>query len=167
MINQFGIVKLGPLWFVLVCAAPFLASTWHPQASLEVGQRRSMRVNSSRFGAMILDHPLLPVSLDEPVNCDDVLLYLDDAVGRAKDLKDTYLIIVGRLGKGETSRRLNQMRLLAIESYIKRKGASKYLTAEGNRTEGLGRIELYVGGRLLHLMPITKNAKTFCATPVG
>ena len=164
MINQFSNIRLVPLWLVLVCATSFLGWAEPSRASSEAGERLSLR---GPIGATTLDHSRLPLLLDEPVSCDDVLLYLDDAVRRAKEMKDTYLIVIARLGKGETARRLNQTRLLAIESYIKRKGTSKYLLAEGNKTDGLGRIELYVGGRLLHTMPIVKNAKTFCPTPVG
>src|SRR5437870_4772856 len=56
--------------------------------------------------------------LQRPANCEDVLLYLDDAIAKTREMKGTSLIVIGRLGKGERPNRLNQLRLHAIENYI-------------------------------------------------
>lgn len=103
----------------------------------------------------------------QPTNCEDLLLYLDDAIAKAQDLKESYIIVIARLGNEEKSNRLRQIRLHSIESYLTRKGVRRLVTAEAGRVEGLGRIEIYVGGKLLHIMPLAKNARSFCPTPVG
>jgi hypothetical protein len=98
-----------------------------------------------------------------PVGCDSASGYLDFAVMDTLKLEGAYLIIVARLGTGEKSRRLKQHRLAMIEEYIKRRGDLnlKYVLAEGGRVRGLGRVELYVGGRLFRSMPLKKN-KGYC-----
>jgi hypothetical protein len=103
----------------------------------------------------------------QPANCEDALHYLDFGVGEVRKLKDTYFIIIARPGKREKSGRLSQVRLNIIErSYLKRFTDIKYVTAVGSRTKGLGQIEIYVGGKLWHVLPIEKNAKTFCPEPI-
>ena len=95
--------------------------------------------------------------------CEYALAVLDDAVIRVRELKGTQLIIIARLGKGESSTRLNRIRLGLIEkSYLVRFPDLKFVTAEGTRVNSLGVIELYVGGRLTYTLPIKKNAKAYC-----
>ncbi len=43
----------------------------------------------------------------------------------------------------------------------------EYMVAEGSRGVGLGQIEFYVGGRLLTVVPIKKNAKSVCFGSTG
>ena len=101
--------------------------------------------------------------LQNATSCEYALAVLDDSVIRVRELKDTRLIIIARLGKGESSRRLSWARLGLIEkSYLGRFPDVKYVTAEGTRVKGFGVIEIYVGGRLLYTLPIEKNAKAFC-----
>jgi hypothetical protein len=96
------------------------------------------------------------------MECEGAMARLDFAVIETKKLPDVYLIIVARLGTGEASR-LNQIRLAAAEEYVLRRGRDlKYVLAVGSRTKGLGRLELYVGGRLRDIMPFEKNAKGYC-----
>jgi hypothetical protein len=102
-------------------------------------------------------------SQEEPTECDAATGRLDHAVIDTREMEGSYLIIITRLGKGETSSRLNKQRLSVVEEYVLRRGANlKYVLAEGRRVKGLGRVELYVGGRLLYIMPIKKNAPGWC-----
>jgi len=102
-------------------------------------------------------------SSQEPMDCDSAASYLDFAVIATRELKGAYLIMIARLGAGETSRRLNQHRLSVVEEYVLRRGSDlKYILAEGSRVKGLGQIELYVGGRLSRIMPFKKNATGYC-----
>lgn len=103
---------------------------------------------------------------DKPVNCEDVMLYLDDSINRTNQNKDAYLIVIGQLGRRERAG-LNRIRLAQIESYLKRKFNGRLVTAEGARVDGLGRVMIYVGGRLTYTMPIRKNSRFFCASPIG
>jgi hypothetical protein len=97
-----------------------------------------------------------------PTECEGAMARLDFAVIDTKKLPGAYLIIVARLGRGESSR-LNRIRLAAAEEYVLRRGNDlKYVLAAGARTKGLGRLELYVGGQLKEIMTFEKNAKGYC-----
>ncbi len=126
--------------------------------SLQTDQRR---------GKQRAKEEITPSSLlQAPVECDTALSYLDHALAEAFELKDAHLIVVARVGTGERLR-VNRERLSGIEEYMKRKFPSlKYVMAEGSKVNGLGRVELYVGGRLLYAMSIKKNARGFCDEPI-
>lgn len=97
-----------------------------------------------------------------PMECEGAATRLDFAVIDTKKSPDTYLIIVARLGTGEPSN-LNQIRLANAKEYVLRRGTDlKYVLAVGERVSGLGRLEVYVGGRLAQIMPFKKNAKGYC-----
>jgi len=106
-----------------------------------------------------VDDPLLQV----PRNCEDAILYLDEALLAWLQARDTYIIVIARLGTGERSGRLNRQRLSGIEQFLTgRVPEVRYVTAEGSRVNGLGRVELYVSGRLLRTMPIRRNSEGYC-----
>jgi hypothetical protein len=60
------------------------------------------------------------------------------------------LFVIARLGTGETSRRLNRGRLYNTKQNLSIKSFDPQTTvyAEGERVEGEGRIEFYLGGSL-------------------
>ena len=94
--------------------------------------------------------------------CDAAAAYLDFAVIDTNKIDEAYLIILSRLGTGESSK-LNQIRLAAAEEYLLRRGQDlKYVLAAGSRAKGLGTLELYVGGKLYQTMFYERNAKGFC-----
>ncbi len=98
----------------------------------------------------------------EPMDWDSSASYLDFAVIATREVEGAYLIIIARLGGGETSRRLNQYRLALVEEYVLRRGHDlKYVLAEGSKVKGLGQIQLYVGGQLSRIMHFKKNATGF------
>lgn len=70
----------------------------------------------------------------------------------AKDelLRDGFVIAIARLGKRETSRTLNQRRLLGVKGGLIKSGlpAQRIIIAEGERVNGYGRVELYSAGKL-------------------
>ena len=105
-----------------------------------------------------------PKSLDQwPMECEGAATRLDFAVVNTRKLEGAYLILIARLGTGEVSRSLNQARLSSVEEYVLRRGSDlKYVLAQGSRVKGLGRLEIYVGGRLADMMPLRKNAKGYC-----
>lgn len=98
-----------------------------------------------------------------PMECEGAAARLDFAVIDTEKIDGSHLIIIAHLGDGELSNRLNQTRLAVIEEYILRRGPDlKYVLAQGARVKGLGRVEVYVGGRLKEIMPYKKNAKNYC-----
>ena len=135
-----------------------IAKMWDtPSNTFELDQKQKYGSNQKPQ-----EETLVPSS-QEPVGCDAASGYLDHAVIDTLKLEGASLIIIARLGTGEKSSRLNQQRLSVEEEYIKRRGSNlKYILAQGDRVVGLGRVELYVGGRLLHILPFKKNAKSHC-----
>lgn len=103
-----------------------------------------------------------PDNAQLPASCEEAAASLDFAVIETKKLSNAYLIIVARLGKDEPSN-LNRGRLAGAEEYVLRRGNDfQYVVAAGERTSGLGRLELYVNGRLYSVLPYEKNAKGHC-----
>lgn len=70
------------------------------------------------------------------------------------------IIIIARLGNGETSRMYNRRRLHNIRTYLNRIREipnQRIITAEGEQVRGRGRIEVYSGGRLMIVFTVGRN----------
>lgn len=106
------------------------------------------------------------LELKRPINCEDFQAHLDHAIIKWQNLKGTHLVIIARLGTGERDRALNLARLHYIEGYL-RSHDVLYVLGEGSRTKGFGRIEVYVGGKLLLTVPIKRAAKAVCSGSTG
>jgi hypothetical protein len=104
--------------------------------------------------------------LQRPINCEDFQAYLDVTALRWQKMKGTSLIVIARPGTGERAHGLSKFRLSIIEDYYNRHEV-KYVTAEGSRVSGFGRLEFYVGGKLLTVIPIKKNSKAVCYGSTG
>ena len=97
----------------------------------------------------------------QPNNCEDNLHALNvvHQVAEGADL----IIIIARLGTGETRRNINLRRLhnaqtyLASELYWKR-DPKTVVVAEGERVNGYGRLEIYVRGVFWDAMLIKRNS---------
>lgn len=144
-----------------------------PEAKAKPANQAAVE-NSSRLESGSASSPIFasepkpgqetPKSLDQwPMECEGAAARLDFAVINTQKLEGAYLILIARLGSGEVSRRLNQIRLANAKEYVLRRGSDlKYVLAEGSRVKGLGRIEIYVGGKLTEIMPLKRNAKGYC-----
>lgn len=82
------------------------------------------------------------------------------------------LIAVARLGAGEKSRESNRRRLYNVREYIKdRVGvrAEKIVVAEGERAKGFGRVEFYLGGKMVGGLLLSRNKDLclLCCEEVG
>ena len=73
--------------------------------------------------------------------------------------KSDYLILVARLGRGEKNRDLNRRRLHNVSERLKAAGieAKKIVVAESERISGLGRVEVYAGGRMVESLRVKHN----------
>jgi hypothetical protein len=75
------------------------------------------------------------------------------------------LFIVARLGTGEVLRDLNRRRLYNVRTYFKEGWPNvdpkRFVFAEGDRVEGEGRIEFYVGSHLMQIS-LVKRGKDIC-----
>lgn len=83
---------------------------------------------------------------------------LDRLAQTAGDSK--LIIMIARLGHAEYSRRLNYRRLQVLSRYLEIVRAipkQRIIKAEGEPVEGLGRIEVYVDGRLFMIFTLKRN----------
>jgi hypothetical protein len=73
---------------------------------------------------------------------------------------DKSMIIIARLGDGESSRGLSRRRLSAPSMYlvgVRGVPEDRVITAEGGRVRGPGQVEVYVGGELLVVFKMKRN----------
>ena len=106
------------------------------------------------------------IKRDTPINCEDLLAFLDIAIIDWLDLKGTHFIMIARRGTGETRPNLIRARFDYVEDHLKGKNVD-YVFAEGRPVEGYGRVEIYVGGRLRVSIPVKKNATQLCSGGTG
>ena len=81
------------------------------------------------------------------------------SVARAAGAGDT-IIIIARRGEGESSRAIVRRRLSGLRDYLETIGQiqpKRVITAEGERVRGLGRVEIYVGGKLHTVFSLKRN----------
>jgi uncharacterized protein (DUF1786 family) len=84
-------------------------------------------------------------------------VYVSDAAERAKKLDGSYVIVIARLGTGEQSRH-NRARLEEMKTYLEQLEKAKTVVAQGERVRGFGRLEIYVAGKQLYVLPVRKTA---------
>jgi hypothetical protein len=91
---------------------------------------------------------------------------LTDAIALEARQSGERLFVIVRLGKGETSRVLNNVRLFNTKSFMLSKGIDKQTAvfAEGEQAEGEGRIEYFLGSKLklITLAPRNKMPNLTC-----
>jgi len=95
-------------------------------------------------------------------NCEDTMAVLD-LIAQTGNEEET-IIIISRLGRGETSRNIVRHRLRNLREYLYRtRGIAKerIIVAEGERVRGLGKVEAYVGGELLTTFYMKRNRDFF------
>lgn len=99
----------------------------------------------------------IPIIRDDN-NCESNKAYFDNIAVTAGT--DGLVIIIARLGDGDTSRTYNRRRLHNIRTYlnyIREIIPERIITAEGERVRGRGRIEVYIGGRLFIVFTVGPN----------
>ncbi len=72
------------------------------------------------------------------------------------------MIAIARLGSGESSKELSRRRLENVRVYLRnRLSEGKLVVAAGETVKGLGRVEMYVGGKLVEALLANRN-KDLC-----
>lgn len=102
----------------------------------------------------------------EPITCESFASLLENAAVEWLKQENTYFIVIVRLGDRERPH-LAKSRLTSIRKYLQRYNSKLILTAEGERTKHLGRVELYVGGKLQTVISINRNSPTVCVGRVN
>lgn len=96
----------------------------------------------------------------KPENCESDIAILDAASREAGE--SGLVIVIARLGDGERDRNWNRRRLYNVRTYLTewdgRRNPKTVVTAEGEPVSSYGRIELYVGGKLFHVLLVRRNA---------
>ena len=92
-------------------------------------------------------------------DCEGVMMRLDFIAIAAEESGEAQtVIIIARLGAGETSRKLVGSRLRQVADYVNRRiPRERIITAEGERVRGLGLLEFYVGGKLHSIFKVKRN----------
>ena len=91
-------------------------------------------------------------------NCESNKGYFDYVAAGAGH--DGLIIIIARLGEGESSRIYNRRRLHNISTYlnyIRKISKERIVTAEGERVTGRGRVEVYADGKLMIVFTVARN----------
>lgn len=95
----------------------------------------------------------------KPTNCEFNISVLTGAHRVAGE--DGLVIMIARLGNGERKQELNRRRLHNARTFLTEFGQrapQTIVTAEGESVDGYGRVELYVGGKLFHVLMTYPNA---------
>lgn len=108
----------------------------------------------------------------EPYNSEMNAMLMEQPVVlmRASPDSKSAIILIARLGRGEIRRELNKRRLFNVaERYRSSLGIlpGKIITAEGERVNDFGRIEIYWSGILIGALPVQKNQDIYvdCCSP--
>jgi hypothetical protein len=107
-------------------------------------------------GAFRADQRALPIVVNGDNN-ETAKAEMDLLAGRAEG---KLIILIARLGNGESSNRLAQQRLRTISDYLKNTRAvpeERLVTAVGQRRRGAGRIEAYLDGELFMVFELRRN----------
>lgn len=101
-------------------------------------------------------------------SCESNIARLDRIHSEAGD--DALVIAIARLGDGEQSRRVNQRRLHNIRLYLEEvrgRAPKTLITAESNRARGRGRVEIYVGGKLVDVIGVGRGEDLYAGSCDG
>ena len=91
-------------------------------------------------------------------NCDTIKANFDLIAHTAGE--GATIIVIGRLGRGESSRELVRRRLVDLQQFVyMTRGISKerIITAEGERVRGQGQVDVYINGKLFIVFRLKRN----------
>ena len=115
--------------------------------------------------------PLAPVKLSDfanakPEPCAARTAALDGIV--QKTPADELIIVIAHLGDGDVRPNLNRRRLHNVRAYWTqylyegregyRRNPKTIILAEGEKVKGFGQLEFYVGGKLVWVLKVARNA---------
>lgn len=103
---------------------------------------------------------------ERPKTCANSEQYLFDVrrMLEKQSNPNTVLIIIARLGNGEKSREINRRRLDNVSEYMKNAYGvepKKIIIAQGEKTNGFGRIEFYLAGQMVGALLVNRNRDFF------
>jgi hypothetical protein len=103
---------------------------------------------------------------EKPMNCEENVLHLDilAELTTVEGPPDGVLIVIARLGDGERSQELNRRRLYNVRVALmnnRRIDTQRLVLTSGDRVRGYGRVEFYLGGKLMGGLRVARG-KDLC-----
>ena len=86
-----------------------------------------------------------------------------DLIAQVANEKQSNVIIIARLGRGE-SRNINRVRLRQLREWllqVRGYPPERVVTAEGERMRGLGQVEVYISGKPIFIYRMKRNQDFF------
>ena len=83
-----------------------------------------------------------------------------DEIAAVANERDSNVIIISRLGKGERSRSISRLRLSQIRNHlmmVRGYSSDRIIIAEGERVKGLGLVEVYIKGKPFIIYRMKRN----------
>ena len=96
------------------------------------------------------------------IDCEDTKAVFDWVAENAGENKS--IIVIARLGNREYSRNINWQRLRDVRDYIymvRGIPRERFVLAEGERVQGLGQVDIYIGGELRVIFKMKRNKDFF------
>ena len=104
-----------------------------------------------------------PMVVEGSSACEDNIANLEGYVAVAQESKER-IFVIARLGRGESSRRLTRRRLHNAQrflSVVRGLKSERLVFAEGEPSNGKGRVEFYLGGELV-LVSVVERGGDLC-----
>ncbi|MER3633214.1 MAG: hypothetical protein C4325_14525 [Blastocatellia bacterium] len=88
--------------------------------------------------------------VDKPSECEYVRQALDESIFASINDQESTVIFILRKGRGEFGEKILSKRVAAIRAHLNFRKAdpTRFVIAESDRTNGLGKLEIYIKGRL-------------------
>lgn len=100
---------------------------------------------------------------ERPLNCETNLQHLEalKVMVANQSNRDGILIMLARLGDGERRRDLNRRRLDNVRDGLTNTlgiDERRIIVGQGQRVRGYGRVEFYLEGRMVGVLPVNRNS---------
>lgn len=99
----------------------------------------------------------------DPTNCESTKAEFDLIAQTANERKSN-VIVIARLGRGERSASINRLRLRQLREWllqVRGYTPDRIITAESERVNGLGRVEVYINGKPFIIYYLKRNRDFF------
>ncbi len=101
-------------------------------------------------------------------NCESNISWIDYVHSEAGE--SGLVIAIARLGDGEQPHRFNQRRLHNLRLYLEKvrgRAPKTLIVAEGERVQGRGRVDFYVGGKLMGTLSVRRGEDLYAGSCDG
>ena len=115
------------------------------------------------YGLLGQDSESVRKDVEQVSTCEHLKRTLDYSYLENQKLEDAYVFMLFRAGNLEKSNEALELRMKMLEDYYSRfRKPNRYIMAIGNRTDGLGLVEFYIGGKLYEIIAFGHNGLMDC-----